>query len=142
DTPGWTPRPASRIAAVSDGPGGDGPIPVVLARLCVVANRRTRHRRLLEHADDFDSHRSATGDAITRDGDRDHVYRDWAGRCDDDRHPVGTSRAPGGDPNHGRPRHQRIGHRLEETDQSAGRPIAVVLTICMPTGDNPAYHSR
>src|SRR5207237_1717097 len=75
DTPGWTPRPASRIAAVSDGPGGDGPIPVVLARLCAVANRRARHRRLLEHADDLDSHRSATGGAIARDGDRDHVHR-------------------------------------------------------------------
>src|ERR1700756_2686780 len=54
DTPGWTPRPASRIAAVSDGPGGDGPIPVVLARLCAVAQRRAWHRRLLEHADNLD----------------------------------------------------------------------------------------
>ena len=95
DTPGWTPRPTSRIAAVPNRPCGDGPIPVVLARLCAVANRRARHRRLLEHADDLDSHRSATGDAITRDGDRDHVYRHWPGRCGDDRHPVGKIGPPG-----------------------------------------------
>jgi len=43
------------------------------------------------------------------------------GRCDDDRHPVGPSRTPGGDPNHGWPRALRIKVGLEETDQSAGR---------------------
>src|SRR5207237_5179087 len=122
DTPGWTPRPASRIAAVSDGPGGDGPIPVVLARLCAVANRRARHRRLLEHADDLDSHRSATGDAIARDGDRDHVYRHWPGRCGDDRHPIGTSWTSGGDPYHGRSRHLRIKPGLADADQGASQP--------------------
>jgi hypothetical protein len=46
-----------------------------IARLCAAANRRAWHRRLLEHADNLDSHRSATGDAIARDGYRDHVYR-------------------------------------------------------------------
>jgi len=43
------------------------------------------------------------------------------GRCDDDRHPVGPSRTPGGDPNHGWPRALRIKLGLEEIDQSAGR---------------------
>jgi len=116
---GWTPRAASGIAAVPSGPCGDGPIAVVLARICAVANRRARHRRLFEHADDLDSHRSAAGDAITRDGDRDHVHRHRPGRCDDDRHPVGTSRTSGGDPYHGRPRALRLKPGLEETDQGA-----------------------
>ena len=43
------------------------------------------------------------------------------GRCDDDRHPVGPSRTPGGDPNHGWPRALRIKLGVEEIDQSAGR---------------------
>ena len=63
--PGRTTRPASRIATVRGWPCGNGSIPVVRARLCAVAN----------HADDLDSHRSATGGAIARDGDRDHVHR-------------------------------------------------------------------
>ena len=61
---GWTaleraPRLASRIAAVPGGPRGDGAVPAVLACLCGVADRRARHRRLLEHADDLNPHRSA-----------------------------------------------------------------------------------
>src|SRR5438309_2380327 len=101
---------------------GDGPIPVVLARLCAVTNRRARHRRLLEHADDLDSHRSATGNAIARDGDRDHVHRHWSGRCGDDRHPIGTSWTSGGDPYHGRSRHLRIKPGVAEADQGASQP--------------------
>jgi hypothetical protein len=37
------------------------------------------NRCLLEHANYLDPHRSATGDAIARDGNRDHVYRRAAG---------------------------------------------------------------
>jgi MFS family permease len=90
--------------------------------LCAVANRRARHRRLLEHADDLDSHRSATGNAIARDGDRDHVHRHWSGRCGDDRHPIGTSWTSGGDPYHGRSRHLRIKPGVAEADQGASQP--------------------
>ena len=112
--PGWTPRPASRIAAVPHRPCGDGPIPVVLARVCTVADRRPRHRRLFEYADDLDSHRSATGDAITRNGDRDHVHRHRADWCDDDRHPIGTSWTSGSDPYYGWPWTLWIEPGLEE----------------------------
>jgi hypothetical protein len=112
----------------------DGPIPVVLARLCAVANRRARYRCLLEHANYLDPHRSATGDAIARDGDRDHVYRHWPGRCHDDRRPIGTSRTSGGDPYYGGPRDLRIKPGLGKIDQGAGRPIATPLMICMPEG--------
>ena len=87
------------------------------------------------------SHRSATGDAIARDGYRDHVYRHWPGRCGDDRHPVGTSRTSGCDPHHGRIRALRIKPGLEETDQGARRPIATALTICAPERNNLTYHS-
>ena len=114
--PEWTPRFASRIAAVPNGACRDGPIAVVLARLCAVAHRRARYRCLLEHANYLDPHRSAPGDAIARDGDRDHVYRHWPGRCDDNRNPVGSSRTPGGNPYHGRPRALRLKPGLEETD--------------------------
>jgi len=73
-------------------------------------------------ADDLDTHRSTTGGAIARDGDRDHVHRYRPGGCRDDRHPLGTSRTSEGDPYHGRPGALRIGSPLEETDQSvAGR---------------------
>src|ERR1700730_1726366 len=135
------PRPASRIAAVPNGACRDGPIPVVLARLCAVANRRARYRCLLEHANYLDPHRSATGDAIARDGNRDHVYRHWPGRCHDDRRPIGTSRTSGGDPYYGGPRDLRIKPGLGKIDQGAGRPIATPLMICMPEGNNLTYHS-
>jgi hypothetical protein len=93
-----------------------------LTGLAAVANRRARHRRLLEHADDLDSHRSATGNAIARDGDRDHVHRHWPGRCGDDRHPIGTSWTSGGDPYHGRSRHLRIKPGVAEADRGASQP--------------------
>jgi hypothetical protein len=133
---------SARIVTVRDWPSGDGSIPVVRARLCAVANRRARHCRLLEHADDLDSHRSTTGGAIARDGDRDHVHRHRPPRCDDDRHPLGTSRTSEGDPYHGRAGALRIESRLEETDQSVGRPIVTTPTICMPVGNSLAYHSQ
>src|SRR6516225_4521123 len=96
--PEWTPRLASRLAAVSGGIGGDGAIPVVRARLCAVADRRARHRGVLEHADDLDSHRSASGDTIERGGGRDHVRRPTRGPTCPDRMPIGTGRTSGGDP--------------------------------------------
>src|SRR5262249_12471008 len=108
---------------------GHGTFPVVLARICIVADRRPRHRRLFKYADDFDSHRSATGDAIARNGDRDHVHRHRAGRCDDDRHPIGTSWTSGSGPDYGCPRTLWIEPSLEETDQGAGRRIATSLTL-------------
>jgi hypothetical protein len=80
--------------------------------------------------------------AIARDGDRDHVHRHRPGRCYDDRHPLRTSRTSEGDPYHDRPGGLRIESRLEETDQSAGRPIVMTPTICMLEGDNPACHSQ
>src|SRR6516225_1771398 len=138
--PEWTPRLASRLAAVSGGIGGDGAIPVVRARLCAVADRRARHRGVLEHADDLDSHRSAAGDTIARDGDRDHVHRHRPGWCDDDRHLIGKGRTSGGDPYHGWPGALRTEPSLAKTDQDAGRPITTGLTICEPVGHNPAYH--
>src|ERR1700737_2764365 len=66
------------------------------------------NRCLLEHANYLDPHRSATGDAIARDGNRDHVYRHWPGRCHDDRRPIGTSRTSGGDPYYGGTRGLRV----------------------------------
>jgi len=93
-------------------------------------------------ADDLDTHRSTTGGAIARDGDRDHVHRYRPGGCRDDRHPLGTSRTSEGDPYHGRPGALRIESRLEETDQSVRRPIVMTPTICMLEGNNPACHSQ
>jgi predicted MFS family arabinose efflux permease len=92
------------------------------------ANRWARHRRLLEYADDPDSHRSTAGGAIARDGDRDHVHWHRPGRCGDDRHPLGTSRTSARDPYHGRPRALRIESRLAETDQSVRPPIVMAPT--------------
>src|SRR5262249_60426983 len=100
--------------------------------------RRAWQRRIVEHADDLDPHRSAVGDAIARNGDRDDVHRHRASWCDDDRHPFGTSRASGGNPYYGWPRVLRIEPGLEETDQGADRAIATSLTICVPEVDDPA----
>ena len=116
---GRTPGPASRITPVPNRSCGDGRISVVRARICPVADRRVRHCRLFEHADDLDSHRSATGDAIARDGDRDHVYWYRSGWGDDDRPSFWTSRTSGGDPDHGWSGALRIEPGLEETDQGA-----------------------
>ena len=77
----------------------------------------------------FDSHRSATGDAIARDGDRDDVYRHWPGWCGDNRHPIGTSRTSVGDPYHGWSRALRVKPGLEETDQGARRPMTTNLFL-------------
>jgi len=66
---------------------------------------------------DVDPHRSSASHAITRDGDRDHVHRYRAGRRDNDRRPVGTSRTPDGDPDHGWPGALWFEPGLEETDQ-------------------------
>ena len=53
-----------------------------------IGSSHRKHRRILS------STSPAPGDAIARDGDRDHVYRDRTGRCDGDRHPVGNESDP------------------------------------------------
>ena len=75
-----------------------------------IGSSHRKHRRILS------STSPAPGDAIARDGDRDDVYRHRAGRCDDDRHPIGTSRSPGRDPCYGWRGALRIEPGLEETD--------------------------
>jgi hypothetical protein len=57
-----------------------------------VADRRARYRRLLAHADDLDSHRSATRDAITRDGASARLPHGSTPPCRQSRH---CSRCPG-----------------------------------------------
>src|SRR5205823_10608715 len=98
----WTPCPAQRVIIVSNWSNGDGDIPVLSGRVRAVADRWARYRRLLEHADDPDSDRSAFGRAIPSDGDRDGVHRHRAARGAGDRRAVGTTWAFGGDPCYGR----------------------------------------
>src|SRR5207245_3061490 len=121
------PCPAWRVAVVSNRANVDGDIPVLFARVRAVADRWARHRRLLEHADDVDSHRSAAGHAIPSDGDRDGVHWHRAARCAGDRRAVGTAWACGGDPYNGRLGRRRIRLSLDETDRGALCQLALRL---------------
>src|SRR6266568_3047001 len=93
---------AARVIPVSWRGHRDGAVAVVRARLCAVADRRPRHRRVFQYADEPHPRGGAARHPLAGDGDRHDVHRHRADRRLDDRRAVGRTRSAGGGPGHGR----------------------------------------
>src|SRR5216683_1077641 len=106
-SPQWRPLLAARVIPLSRRGHPYGAVALVRARLCAVADRWSRHRRVFQHADEPHPRGGAARHPLAGDGHRDDVHRHRTDRRLDDRRAVGRNRSACGDPGDGRDRRRR-----------------------------------